>query len=418
MKDMFKFSKQKYLFGTFCLIVLSIGFIVPAFANTTINTASSVTPYTTPDENGNATLDNATTQLVITSPIQAVTVVVESGTTDPTINFSSLCSGGTATLPAMNITSANAYNINIIISASTIITSNGLSWNCIMDAPTVTTITLPETSGATTTLSKAIEIGFGNIGLSFDKPVRLLFPNDKGKKVGYSRNGGLFTEILSLCNGDTGAGLAANEECKVDVGNDLVIWTRHFSKFATFSTTATSTPTPTETSTTTSTPTETSTAPTTVPNATHTTTITELGIKLFDIVLTLESALLNKSSDLVARTQFTSFGTVPTLVNMVYRIENANGKEVFSETGEVTVETEQLVTKNFTNFNIGDGKYTLFLTTTYGDSVTDEFKQAFEVKGASSIKEKSALMVWITCISAIIILLVIYLIIKRRRGEK
>jgi hypothetical protein len=325
-----------------------------------------------------------------------------------------------ATLPAMNITSANAGNINLKIPASTIISSNGSAWNCILDAPTITTISLPDISGATSTLSIAIEIGFGDINLSFDKPVRLLFPDDKDKKAGYSRNGVSFTEILSLCDGDTGTGLNANEECKIDVGSDLVIWTRHFTKFATFSTTAISTPTPISTPTTTTPITNPVITPAsiTVPKATHTTTILEPGVKLFDIVLTIENALLNKSSDLVARTQFTSFGTVPTLVNMVYRIENASGKMVFSETGEVTVETERLVTKDFTNLDVGDGKYTLFLTTTYGDSVTDEFKQAFEVKGASSIKEKSALMVWITCISAIIILLVIYLIIKRRRGEK
>lgn len=421
MKNIYKTTKKKYLFSIFCLLVLSIFFIVPVSANTTINTTSSVTPYATLDENGEATLGNTTSQLVITSTTQAVTVVIESGTTDPTINFSSLCSGGAATLPAMNITSDNAYNINIIISASTFITSNGLSWNCIMDVPAVTTITLPETSGATTTLSKAIEIGFGKIGLSFDKPVRLLFPNDKGKKAGYSVSGGSFTEILSLCSGDSGLGLNANEECKVDVNNDLVVWTRHFTKFATFSTTAISTSTPTSTSIPTSTTPGTNPVATlapVIPDATHTTTITPPEVKLFDIVLTLESALLNKSSDLVARTQFTSFGTVPTLVNMVYRIENASSQEVFTDKSEVTVETEQLVTKDFKNLNISDGKYTLFLTTTYGDSVTDEFKQAFEVKGASSIKEKSALMVWITCISAIIILLVIYLIIKRRRGEK
>ena len=417
MKEIVKSLKQKYIFGIIFLTVLSIFIIVPAFANTTINTTSSVTPYTTPDVNGNATLNNATPQLVITSPTQAVTVVVESGTTNPTINFSSFCSGGTAILPAMNITSANAYNVKILISASTTITSNGSAWNCIMDAPTITTLTLPETSGATTTLSKAIEVGFGNIRLSFDKAVRILFPDDKGKKAGYSRNGGSFTEILSLCSGDTGAGLGANEECKVDVGSDLVVWTRHFTKFATFSTAAK--PTSIPASTPESTPTETSTTPTTVPNATHTTTVTPTGVKLFDIVLTIESALLNKSSDLVAKTQFTSFGTVPTLVNMVYRVENASGKEVFTDKSEVTVETEQLVTKRFENLSLGDGKYTLFLTTTYGDNVKDEFKQIFEVKKNVA---KNKMTIWIMIV---LILIAVGLVIfgafrinKRKRKEE
>lgn len=380
---------------------------------------------------------NAASQLVITSSTQAVTVVVESGTTDPTINLNSFCTGGLALLPALTITSVNAYNINIIIPASTTITSNGSSWNCIMDAPTVTTITLPETSGAITTLSKAIEIGFGNIKLSSDKPVRISFPNDKGKKVGYTQNDSSFSEILSLCGGDTGAGLGADGECKVDVGSDLVVWTRHFTKFATYSSAPITTPTPTPTTTPatahtstsiqipTSIPIRTSTSVTTrtptpivltVPEATHTTTTTETGIKLFDITLTIESATLNKSSDLVARTQFTSFGTVPTAVVMVYRVEDASGKEVFYEKGEVTVQTEQLVTKAFTNLDVGSGKYTLFLTTTYGNSVTDEFRQSFEVQGAATVK-KSPSSTWtsILVIVSVISGYITYRWIKRRK---
>ena len=43
----------------------------------------------------------------------------------------------------------------------------------------------------------------------------------------------------------------------------------------------------------------------------------EIPGQLFDIALNIDSAVLGKSSDLVARTQFTSFGTEPTPVNMV-----------------------------------------------------------------------------------------------------
>jgi hypothetical protein len=109
-----------------------------------------------------------------------------------------------------------------------------------------------------------------------------------------------------------------------------------------------------------------------------------IGDKLFDITSNIESAVVYKSSDLITRTQFTSFGNVPTLVNMVYRIKDASGKEVFTEKDEVTVETEQLVTKDFNNLKIKSGKYTLVLATTYGDNIQDEFRQAFEVKGASN----------------------------------
>ncbi len=141
--------------------------------------------------------------------------------------------------------------------------------------------------------------------------------------------------------------------------------------------------------------------------------------QLFDIILSVENALLNKSSDLVAKTQFTSFGTVPTLVNMVYKIEDASGKEVYKESGEVTVETEQLVAKEFKNLYIESGKYTLVLSTTYGDNVQDEFKQVFEVKGTAVANAGLAMAIWI-----ILILIVagtggfiIYRLIKRKKNK-
>ena len=143
----------------------------------------------------------------------------------------------------------------------------------------------------------------------------------------------------------------------------------------------------------------------------------EIQNMLFDIALTIESAVLGKSSELVARTQFTSFGKVPTLVNLVYRIENAGGKVAFTENGEVTVETEKTVTKEFKSLALGKGKYTLVLATTYGNNVQDEFKQAFEVKGSSVAKIISSKIIGIILI-IISIGGVIFLFIKRKRKKR
>ena len=142
--------------------------------------------------------------------------------------------------------------------------------------------------------------------------------------------------------------------------------------------------------------------------------------QLFDIILSVENALLDKSSDLVAKTQFTSFGTVPTLVNMAYKIEDASGKEVYAENSEVTVETEQLVAKEFKNLYIESGKYTLVLSTTYGDNVQDEFKQAFEIKGTAVANAGLAMAIcWI--ISILIVAgtggFIIYRLIKRKNNK-
>jgi hypothetical protein len=202
---------------------------------------------------------------------------VDSGTINPTIDVSSFISNGRGDIPKITITSNNAGNAEIEIPATTV-TSEGTTWNGIIAAPTVTTVTLPETSGQTKTLSTAIEIGFTGAKLSFDKAVRILLPSQAGKRAGYVRTGIDFTEITNTCvSSDDQAAVNADlvglkEDCKINASNglDLVIWTKHFTKFVTYTQYvpqsssnvgggyyATPTPTPTPTSTPTPTPTPT-----------------------------------------------------------------------------------------------------------------------------------------------------------------
>ena len=101
--------------------------------------------------------------------------------------------------------------------------------------------------------------------------------------------------------------------------------------------------------------------------------------QLFDIRLDLDSIAIKTSNELNSLITFTSFGTVPTFVDLTYSILDSSGNEVYSEKGNVTVTTEQIVRKNFENLNLLNGKYTLILTTVYGDNVKDEFKQYFSV---------------------------------------
>ena len=196
---------------------------------------------TVPDGSGNATLSTTTPQVIITGGA-ATSVVVSSGTTNPIVDVSAFITGGSGTLPAISITSANANNTTVAIPASTVVTSTSLTWNGLISAPTVTTVTLPAQSGQTKTLSTAVEVGFSGEKLTFSKAVRLLLPGQSGKRAGYVRTGISFTEITAICaldNQTTGDALAADSECKIDVGSDLVIWTKHFTTFATYSQTTT-----------------------------------------------------------------------------------------------------------------------------------------------------------------------------------
>ncbi|MDP3956248.1 MAG: S8 family serine peptidase [bacterium] len=200
-----------------------------------------------PNESGDVTADSTTPEVVITNPTQSVNITISSETTAPTINVSSFIAGGSGILPEINITSANANNVNIAISASTTVTSASTTWDGVIAAPALITVTLPETSGQTKTLSTAIEIGFIGAELTFNNAVRLLLPGQAGKRVGYIRTGITFTEILNTCSADnqtTGDALVAGGECKIDVGSDLVIWTKHFTSFATYTQTSIPAPTP------------------------------------------------------------------------------------------------------------------------------------------------------------------------------
>lgn len=70
-----------------------------------------------------------------------------------------------------------------------------------------------------------------------------MLPGQAGKRAGYVRNGISFTEITSTCSGDSqgvGDALSTDGDCRIDVGGDLVLWTKHFTAFATYSQTTNS----------------------------------------------------------------------------------------------------------------------------------------------------------------------------------
>ncbi len=212
---------------------------VDASTKTYTVTVTKVTAtQTIPGANGSVTIDRTTPNLVVSSPTQAVTVTVPLETINATVNFSALITNGTGTLPATTIDTTSA---DIYIPAATIVTSTDTSWNGIMQVPAVAlTLTLPVTSGQTKTLSLAVKMGVEGIKLTFSKGVKIVMANQKGKKAGYSISGNDFTEITTVCNSVDGQTVidaqlvGAVEDCKIDSGEHLVVWTKHFTTFATY----------------------------------------------------------------------------------------------------------------------------------------------------------------------------------------
>ena len=195
--------------------------------------------------NGSATIDASKTQIVITDPNQAINLTVNNAVMRPTLDISTFIQNGSGTLPEINIMANNANNISIKIPNGAIVTSTSIVWNGIISAPIIKTVSLVNPSGFTRSLSQAIEVGVSGSKLSFTKGIRILLNGQAGKKTGWTRDDTNYIEITNTCTSDnqiTGDALAVDGDCKIDIGNNLVIWTKHFTTFVTYTETAVSNP--------------------------------------------------------------------------------------------------------------------------------------------------------------------------------
>ncbi|MCG9967275.1 leucine-rich repeat protein [Pelotomaculum terephthalicicum JT] len=182
------------------------------------------------------------------------TVTVPNTVTDARISVAALMNenaDGTITtglLPALNIAASTAISatpVQVTIPAGATVSAPA-EWNGIINLPSVQerdTVSVTPDAGKTASANTVIEIGFGDVPLTFDKAVRILIPGQAGKEAGYIRSG-VFTKITRVLSADSqaaGDALPAGGDGKVDVDSDLVIWTKHFTKFVTYTQTATPT---------------------------------------------------------------------------------------------------------------------------------------------------------------------------------
>ena len=195
-------------------------------------------------------VDTTKKEVVVNSSIATI-ITIPSSVTDATIKVNSLTTDNgtttTATLPAITLnatTSLSTTEVKVEISTGAVVTAP-TGWDGTINVPQVkanSTVTATPDSGKTATVSSVIEVGYGDVKLTFDKAVRIFIPGQAGKDVGYSRSG-VFTKITNTCaldNQETGDALVAEGDCKIDIGSDLVIWTKHFTSFATYTQTTNS----------------------------------------------------------------------------------------------------------------------------------------------------------------------------------
>lgn len=190
------------------------------------------------------TLDSSRSEVVMASSNFNTTITVPSSVNNPIINFENLLttSGNLTKATFNNIIninrSTNLGEIAVQIPALTTI-SGPTGWTGKINAPQILNNSLASpiaNSGKTASVSNVVEIGSDDTVLTFDKAVRILIPNQAGKLIGFQR-GSVFTKMTNSCTADsqaTGDSLSSNSDCYISVGNDLIIWTKHFTKFVTY----------------------------------------------------------------------------------------------------------------------------------------------------------------------------------------
>ncbi|MDE1764520.1 MAG: hypothetical protein KGH88_09830, partial [Thaumarchaeota archaeon] len=119
--------------------------------------------------------------------------------------------------------------------------SGPTTWNGILNlAQTVNDSQVSLPPPPTNTVNKIIqqvETGAGSIPLTVDKAIRMLFTGEAGKDIAYS-NSGPATEVTAVCPADDQTivdnFLTPGQACKINVGPDLVIWTKHLTVWTIF----------------------------------------------------------------------------------------------------------------------------------------------------------------------------------------
>jgi len=169
------------------------------------------------------------------------TITATASSTDSILDFSamSVISGSykyaTTSGDIIIQAGSSAGRLDFTIPSGTQITAPS-SWTGLMTLPKISannTVSVTPTSGYTATVALVVELGTGDTNISFGKGTRLVLPGQAGKLAGWYRNSS-FTAISATCSADSqtvGNSLAAGSDCAIANGSDLVIWTKHLTKF-------------------------------------------------------------------------------------------------------------------------------------------------------------------------------------------
>jgi hypothetical protein len=198
--------------------------------------------YAVPDNQTQVVVNSNKPHLVVTNSSAALSsIIIPSNVTLTTLSYSHIVSSGTVHLPhTLNITKdTNADNKpEIVVTIPAVTDINNPSWDGILQLPTnqSSSLVIPTPQGQVAT--KKIEIGLGSsLPLTFNNATRILFVGQAGSHVGFFYAPASVTEITQTCSADNqnvANTLPAGGNCKIAVGSNLVVWTKHFTGFVTW----------------------------------------------------------------------------------------------------------------------------------------------------------------------------------------
>lgn len=132
---------------------------------------------------------------------------------------------------------------------------------------------------------------------------------------------------------------------------------------------------------------------------------------LFDISFTLNQTIIERSQDLVAITTFTNFKNISTTVHMNYTILDSLGNIVYKDQEHVTVIHKLNIRKQFLDFDVSKGEYTIILSVLHSNNTFDEFIHNFEIKPKRNV-------IWYLFSGITFLLLILLLLFLKRRKKK
>jgi hypothetical protein len=184
------------------------------------NASSASYEFTTTNASGGGGGGNNTTTVTV------ATVSNPNGTQTGTVVGATAVTNAT---PIGNITLDTPPNLTV---------TGPAHWtgDIVMPIATTTIVIPPADTGKQVNVVGSIEVGSGDVPLTFNKAAQLIFAGQAGNLVGYSY-GGTFQQITAECvdnTQNTNNLLADGADCTMNVNGDLVVWTKHFSVFTTY----------------------------------------------------------------------------------------------------------------------------------------------------------------------------------------